>query len=134
MKIKSFVTFSLIIFVAVIILILGGAVFLKQNSSNINQNSPAVSNSQNNQTAAATSFTLAEVSKHNTESDCWTIVSDKVYNVTDIIPGHPGGSQAIIPFCGKDATTAFETKGGRGAHSQRANDVLNTYYVGNIAK
>lgn len=57
--------------------------------------------------AGKTPLTMAEVAKHNSQSDCYIIVSDSVYDVTKFIPNHPGGPQRIIPLCGKDATSAF---------------------------
>lgn len=33
-----------------------------------------------------------EVSKHNTREDCWVIIHDKVYDLTNFLPEHPGGS------------------------------------------
>jgi len=44
---------------------------------------------------AKTTFTVAEVAQHATESDCWLILSGKAYEVTEFIPSHPGG-KAIL--------------------------------------
>ena len=52
------------------------------------------------------SFTRSEVAQHNTDSDCWVIVSDKVYNVTTFLDDHPGGKRAIMMYAGKDATVS----------------------------
>jgi len=78
------------------------------------------------------SLTLSEVSKHNTVSDCWMIVSGKVYSVASYATAHPGGARAITSFCGKDGTVAFDTKGGNGSHSQNAVNILSNYYVGDL--
>jgi len=49
-----------------------------------------------------------EVYKHNMEKDCWVIIHDKVYDLTDFLKDHPGGKQAILLFAGKDATEEFD--------------------------
>ncbi len=52
-------------------------------------------------------LTMAEVAKHNVKEDCYIVVRDVVYDVTNGIDKHPGGPDKIIPLCGKDATSAF---------------------------
>lgn len=82
---------------------------------------------------------MTEISKHNKQSDCWYLISGKVYNITSFFGSHPGGSSTMIPSCGKDATAAYDTKDpyatsinrGRG-HSSRAQSLLNDYYLGNL--
>ena len=53
------------------------------------------------------SITLKKVKKNATSTSCWSIVNGKVYNLTNWINQHPGGSSRIIAMCGKDATRAF---------------------------
>ncbi|KAK9434209.1 FMN-dependent dehydrogenase-domain-containing protein [Lipomyces doorenjongii] len=53
-------------------------------------------------------LTLDEVSQHKTARSCWVIIRNTVYDVTDFLPDHPGGSRSILRFAGKDATTDFE--------------------------
>merc|ERR1711924_438156 len=40
------------------------------------------------------SVTSEEVAKHSTDSDCWVIVGDDVYDVTKFLGDHPGGKKA----------------------------------------
>ena len=49
-----------------------------------------------------------EVAKHNKTSDCWVILHDYIYNLTNFLSKHPGGKRAILEFAGKDATDDFE--------------------------
>ena len=82
----------------------------------------------------STTITATQVATHNNASDCWLIISGSVYDVTNFLAMHSGGPGQIIPYCGQDATVAFDTKGGRGSHSQNAVNILSQYYVGTLAR
>ncbi|KAK4585715.1 cytochrome b5 [Quercus suber] len=73
-------------------------------------------------------FTLAQVSEHNTNKDCWLIINGKVYDVTKFLEDHPGGDEVLLSATGKDATDDFEDVG----HSDSAREMMNEYYVGEI--
>lgn len=95
----------------------------------------AMSPTQANQmgtTPTSVTLSIAEVAKHSAPSDCWFIVSNKVYNVTSYINSHPGGAMRITSNCGKDATQAYVTQGGKGSHSRAAQAMLKTLYVGDL--
>ena len=77
-----------------------------------------------------TNYTQTEVAKHNQPSDCWLIINNRVYDVTNYLGMHPGGPDIIAQYCGADATQAFLTKGGRGSHSSRAVQILETLFLG----
>ena len=98
----------------------------------VNNNSSVTNNTPTPGTGVT--ITMSQVAKHNSINDCWMIINNGVYNITNYIPIHPGGPGTITPYCGKDGTTAFDTKGGRGSHSQSAQNMLTTYYVGNISR
>ncbi|KAJ5510194.1 FMN-dependent dehydrogenase [Penicillium expansum] len=51
----------------------------------------------------------SEVAKHTTINNCWVIINDKVYDVTDFLKKHPGGVSIILAHAGRDATKAFES-------------------------
>ena len=75
------------------------------------------------------SYTKAEVAAKNTASNCWTIVGNKVYDLTQWISRHPGGSGAIASLCGVDGTSGFKGKHGS---SGRPNSILDSYYIGDL--
>ena len=82
--------------------------------------------------AQTLNLTWTEVEKHGTLADCWIVIANRVYNVTNFLDRHPGGVNRILPYCGKDATVAFSTKGGEGSHSSRADAELTRLYIGDI--
>ena len=47
------------------------------------------------------------MAKHNTKTDCWVVVNGVVLDVTQFMHEHPGGSQVIMLYAGKDATEEF---------------------------
>merc|ERR1719437_351356 len=53
-------------------------------------------------------YTLEEVQKHVTKTDCWVVLHNRVLNVTSFLSQHPGGELAILTFAGKDATAEFD--------------------------
>ncbi|KAG8371735.1 hypothetical protein BUALT_Bualt13G0119000 [Buddleja alternifolia] len=73
-------------------------------------------------------FSLAEVSEHNTNKDCWLLIDGKVYDVTKFLEDHPGGDEVLVTATGKDATDDFEDVG----HSTSAKAMLEEFYVGDI--
>merc|ERR1711972_553747 len=52
-------------------------------------------------------YTLEEVAKHTSKSDCWVVVNGEVLDVTKFLSEHPGGELAILTFAGKDASEEF---------------------------
>ena len=78
------------------------------------------------------SLTGVEVAKHNSATDCWIIIQSSVYNVSQFLSLHPGGSDRIIPFCGQDATSAYATQGGKGSHSSQAYSDLSKLKLGQL--
>ena len=77
-------------------------------------------------------YSMGEISQHNVQGNCWLIIHNQVVDVSDFTK-HPGGD-AYVPYCGKEATTAFETKGGDGSHSNRAKNMIETYVIGQLAQ
>jgi len=50
---------------------------------------------------------LDELSRHSSVDDCWTLIQEKVYDLTNYASEHPGGSIPIQESCGKDSTKRF---------------------------
>lgn len=51
---------------------------------------------------------LEEVSKHNMREDCWIVINDKVYDVTQFLEKHPGSAKPLLFYAGRDATEGFK--------------------------
>jgi len=79
--------------------------------------------------AQLANYTAAQVATHNSQSDCWIILNNtEVYNVTAFLSLHPAGPSPILPYCGANATSAFNAVG----HSSSAVSMEATYLVGNL--
>ncbi|KAI2083988.1 hypothetical protein LOZ36_005233 [Ophidiomyces ophidiicola] len=48
-----------------------------------------------------------EVAAHNSPHDCWIVVANEVWDVTEFLSAHPGGAAIILQFAGRDATKAY---------------------------
>lgn len=49
-----------------------------------------------------------DVRQHSSKKDCWVIINNTVYNVTEFLNEHPGGASVILQYAGRDATKAYE--------------------------
>jgi cytochrome b involved in lipid metabolism len=78
-------------------------------------------------TPSPTGYTMAQVRANNTAKSCWTAIDGYVYNLTNWISAHPGGSGAILFLCGTDGTNAFKAQ-----HENQSKPVvrLDTYRLG----
>jgi len=79
-------------------------------------------------------FRLEEVKEHNVgkgaKRSVWTVIHDKVYDVTKFLDEHPGGEEILIENGGMDSTENFEDVG----HSSDAREMLEEYYIGELAE
>ncbi len=76
------------------------------------------------------SFTMTEVALHNTETDCYSVVSGNVYELTSWVSKHPGGPEAIKGICGTDATAKFSGQHGGQPQPEQA---LSGFLIGKVA-
>lgn len=87
------------------------------------------------------SLNKAEVEKHNSASDCWTIINGNVYDITSYVPRHPGGDE-ILQACGGDGSTLFnqrettagEPVGSGSPHSSSAESQLEGFKIGELVE
>lgn len=82
----------------------------------------------NNQLRLRKQITLDEVSYHDTMQDCWIVLYDRVYDITDFLEMHPGGHDVLLEHAGRDATIAFMGSG----HSKAAFASLKMYEIGEL--
>ncbi|KAI6024493.1 cytochrome b5-like heme/steroid binding domain-containing protein [Pisolithus marmoratus] len=75
-------------------------------------------------------ITLQEFQAHTTRDSLYTLVHEKVYDVTKFIDEHPGGDEVILAEAGRDATDAFEDVG----HSDEARELLPGMLIGEMDK
>merc|ERR1711936_1482250 len=77
-------------------------------------------------------YKLVEVAEHNKskgeEKSIWTVIHDKVYDITKFLDEHPGGEEILIENAGSDSTENFEDVG----HSSDAREMLEEYYIGEL--
>jgi hypothetical protein len=76
---------------------------------------------------AQISYSMGDVKKRNTSTECWTVIDEKIYDLTKWIPAHRGGEQSILSLCGNDGTSAFKDQ--HGGSSTPASALLN-YLIG----
>jgi hypothetical protein len=72
--------------------------------------SGAASSSAASASGGATTYTMADVKKHATANDCWSVVDGIVLDLTQWIPQHPGGPSVIQAMCGTDGTTLYNSQ------------------------
>ncbi|CUS21434.1 LAQU0S03e02520g1_1 [Lachancea quebecensis] len=79
-------------------------------------------------------YSKSQLEQHNTRDDCWVSLHHrKIYNVTSFLHEHPGGSELIEEYAGKDVTEIMKD-GPVHEHSYVAYEVLDEeYHVGYLA-
>jgi cytochrome b involved in lipid metabolism len=75
-----------------------------------------------------TYYSINEIKKHNTINDCWIYANDNVYDITNFIKIHPGGSNCLLKKAGTDCSYDFEF------HSKNGKKIWDRYKIGKIKK
>lgn len=52
-------------------------------------------------------ITPSELKKHRKKDDAWLALYGKVFNVTEYMDYHPGGTKTLLAGAGKDCTELF---------------------------
>ena len=84
----------------------------------------------NHKVIAGKKFTRGQVAAHSALNDCWVIIDGKVYDLTQFLITHPGGSTPLLTWAGtgKDASEAFAEVG----HSNMAIAMMRKYFIGSV--
>ncbi len=130
---KKLAGVSLFIFWTFVTSILTAGLFFYQNNKNSPIGNSVLSSERNNTPQEIqTKLDATEISRHDSAGDCWMIIDNKVYNITNYLGIHPGRAGTIIPYCGKEATNVFVTKDTGSSHSANAYSMLTSYYIGDL--
>ena len=77
-------------------------------------------------------FTREEISKHkNLETRVWVTYKDGVYDVTDFLPQHPGGSEKLMLAAGSAVDPYWQVFAQH--NSEQVWEMLEEYRIGNVA-
>jgi len=119
-----------------IIAIIGGIYVVRQPEKTTESEQQALNETESTPapittipTATVKTVTMAEVAQNNNANSCWSVIDTKVYNLTEWINKHPGGSRGILSICGTDGTAAFTRQHGS---SKNAQATLTNYYFAQL--
>lgn len=104
---------------------------LRPSATTTNQAAMPSKNTPNEQVSNQKTYSLSEVNQHNTPTNCWAVIRDGVYDLTNWIAQHPGGKNAIIQLCGKDGTSDFTGQHGGDASPER---MLTSMKIGDLKR
>jgi cytochrome b involved in lipid metabolism len=83
--------------------------------------------------AQGKAITLAELAKHDAPGNCWMAIRGSVYDLSAYLPAHPSPPDIVLPWCGKEATEAYNTKTKGRPHTPYADELLEKYRIGTLA-
>ena len=76
-------------------------------------------------------FTAEDVAEHKTAESTWVTYKDRVYDITQFLPDHPGGDDIVLKYAGK-AVDEIMKDPLEHEHSDSAYDVLSDYQIGKL--
>jgi len=79
-------------------------------------------------------YSLKQVASHNLESNCWMAIEGQVYDLTAYLPSHPSDPAIVLPWCGREASNAWQTKTVGRPHSSLAQHLLERYLIGKLGE
>ena len=79
------------------------------------------------------SISPTELAKHKAPENCWMAIRGNVYDLSAYLPEHPSQPDILLPWCGKEATEAYNTKTKGRPHSPYADELLVKYRIGILA-
>ncbi|KJZ80323.1 hypothetical protein HIM_00173 [Hirsutella minnesotensis 3608] len=74
-------------------------------------------------------LTRAEVESHSSAASCYVTIGTKIFDVTDFLQDHPGGSDLILEYAGRDVEDILKDPASH-PHSEAAYEVLDDSLVG----
>ena len=83
--------------------------------------------------AAEKVYSTADLARHATPINCWMAIRGNVYDVSTYLPDHPSRPELVLPWCGKEATEAYDTKSKGRPHKATTDDLLATFRIGRLA-
>ena len=61
-----------------------------------------------NRLQRAGEYTMCQIGRHKTRSDCWLVAHKRVYDATSFIKYHPAGPRPILSRAGGDCTMDYD--------------------------
>lgn len=77
-------------------------------------------------TCGGAGFTICDVRRHHTATDCWLTAYGRVYDVTAFVSQHPGGARSILRHGGGECDEDFDF------HSGSAQRLWRDYEIGRL--
>ena len=78
------------------------------------------------------------IKQHNSLTDAWIVLDDKVYDISTFLKSHPGGKKVLEPYLAKDISLAFRGKRQDGikgpvhAHRESTISLIQNNFIGYV--